>query len=45
MKGNPARQDGWMSKAGAKLIFKNEIAVCTITQEKYKLEKDTCYKL
>jgi hypothetical protein len=41
MKGNPARQDGWMSKAGQKLIFENDVAVCTISQEKYKLENDS----
>lgn len=45
MKGSPARQDGWMSEAGSKLEFKNGIAVCTISQEKYKLENDKCYKL
>ena len=41
MKGNPARQDGWMSKAGHKLIFENDVAICTISQEKYKLENDS----
>lgn len=45
MKGNPARQDGWMSRAGEKLLFKEEIAVCTISQENYKLENDNCYRL
>ena len=45
MKGNPAKQDGWMSEAGSKLKFEKEIAVCTISQEKYKLEDDKCYKL
>ena len=38
MKGIPAKQDGWMSEAGAKLIFENEMAVCKITNEKYKIE-------
>ena len=38
MKGNPAKQDGWMSEAGAKLIFVNEVAVCEISNEKYKIE-------
>lgn len=41
MKGNPARQDGWMSKACGKLAFKDGIAICAITQEKYKLENDS----
>ena len=38
MKGNPAKQDGWMSEAGAKLIFENGIANCEISNEKYKIE-------
>ena len=45
MKGNPARQDGWMSASGAKLIFKNGLAVCEMSKEKYKLENQKCYKL
>lgn len=45
MKGNPAKQDGWMSEAGSKLIFENGIAVCNLSKEKYKLENDNCYKL
>ena len=45
MKGNPARQDGWMSEAGNKLVFETGIAICKISQEKYKLENDKCYKL
>jgi UDP-2-acetamido-3-amino-2,3-dideoxy-glucuronate N-acetyltransferase len=45
MKGNPAKQDGWMSEAGSKLIFENAIAVCNLSNEKYKLENDHCYKL
>jgi UDP-2-acetamido-3-amino-2,3-dideoxy-glucuronate N-acetyltransferase len=36
--GVPAKQIGWMSKHGEKLIFNNEgIAICPSTQEKYKL--------
>ena len=38
MIGNPAKQIGWMSEAGSKLIFKNEMAVCEISNEKYKIE-------
>jgi UDP-2-acetamido-3-amino-2,3-dideoxy-glucuronate N-acetyltransferase len=45
MKGNPAKQDGWMSEAGAKLFFHNGISICELTNEKYKLEDDKCYKL
>jgi UDP-2-acetamido-3-amino-2,3-dideoxy-glucuronate N-acetyltransferase len=38
MKGNPAKQDGWMSEAGAKLIFENGFAICELTNEKYKID-------
>ena len=41
MVGVPAKQIGWMSKHGEKLIFNNEgIAFCPATQEKYKLVND-----
>lgn len=44
--GNPARQTGWMSEYGHKLVFdKNGIAVCAESQEKYKLEKGIVTKL
>lgn len=37
--GNPAKQTGWMSKAGLKLTFNTEnIATCPETGEIYKLE-------
>lgn len=37
--GNPARQTGWVSKAGHKLSFDADgIAQCPETQEKYKLD-------
>jgi UDP-2-acetamido-3-amino-2,3-dideoxy-glucuronate N-acetyltransferase len=36
--GVPAKQIGWMSKYGEKLIFNNEgIAICSTTNEKYTL--------
>ncbi|MBL7743619.1 MAG: N-acetyltransferase [Chitinophagaceae bacterium] len=39
MKGNPAKQNGWISKAGIKLVFGNgNIAVCSSTGQIYKLE-------
>ena len=42
MVGNPARQTGWMSKAGVKLDFsKYNSAVCSVTQTKYILENHT----
>ncbi len=45
MKGNPAKQDGWMSAAGQKLIFKENNAICVLSNEKYKLENDYCIKI
>jgi UDP-2-acetamido-3-amino-2,3-dideoxy-glucuronate N-acetyltransferase len=44
--GNPAKQTGWMSEAGAKLIFdKTGKAVCSISGEKYGLENNTVRKM
>ncbi len=44
--GNPARQTGWMSEYGHKLLFdKNGIAVCPESNEQYKLEKGNVVKL
>ena len=43
--GVPAKQIGWMSKHGEKIIFNNEgIAICPATQEKYKLVNDLVSK-
>lgn len=36
--GNPARQTGWMSEYGRKLVFnKDGVATCAESQEKYRL--------
>ncbi len=44
--GNPARQMGWMSENGQKLIFDgNGIAVCPERQEKYQLKDQIVVKL
>lgn len=44
--GNPARQIGWMSEYGHKLIFNEEnIAVCPESNEKYLLENGNVRKL
>jgi len=44
--GNPARQTGWMSEFGHKLIFgKDGIAVCKESGERYKLEGGRVSKL
>lgn len=48
--GNPARQIGWMSEMGCRLIFKKEkdgqmIAVCPESGQRYKLYNKMVYKL
>lgn len=44
--GNPARQTGWMSEYGHKLVFdKNGLAVCPESKEQYKLENGSVIKL
>ena len=44
--GNPARQTGWMSEYGHKLLFdKNGLAVCPESNEQYKLENGSVIKL
>lgn len=44
--GNPARQTGWMSERGYKLLFDQEgIATCPESGEKYKLEKGNVSKI
>ena len=44
--GNPARQIGWMSEFGQRLEFDaNGMALCTESNEKYKLENQKVTKL
>ena len=44
--GNPARQTGWMSEFGHKLVFnKDGIAVCEESKEKYKLDNGVVSKI
>ena len=44
--GNPARQTGWMSEYGHKLIFGQDgIAVCEESKEKYKLNNGVVSKI
>lgn len=46
MVGNPARQMGWMSEYGIRLDFsKSDVAVCSESGEKYKLENNSVTKL
>lgn len=42
--GNPAKQIGWVSESGNRLIFENKIAECPITKDKYQLENETVIK-
>lgn len=37
MTGNPARQTGWMSEAGEKLVFRDALAVCGYSGTGYRL--------
>ncbi|HEY5916107.1 MAG TPA: acyltransferase [Chryseolinea sp.] len=44
--GNPARQTGWMSEFGHKLVFNQDgIAVCEESKEKYKLNNGDVSKV
>jgi len=44
--GNPARQVGWMSEYGHRLIFDEKgIAICPESNEKYKLENNQVSKI
>ncbi len=44
--GNPAKQIGWMSEYGYRLVFdENGFAVCPESNERYKLEKGVVTKL
>ena len=43
--GNPARQTGWVSEYGHKLIFNSEgLAVCPESGQRYKNEDGTSEK-
>jgi UDP-2-acetamido-3-amino-2,3-dideoxy-glucuronate N-acetyltransferase len=44
--GNPAKQSGWMSEYGHKLIFdKTGIAICPESKQQYKLEKGSVSRI
>ena len=46
MVGNPARQLGWMSEYGQRLVFNNEgVAICSESREEYKLENNKVIKI
>ncbi len=44
MKGVPAKQSGWFSEFGEKLMFENGVAICKTTNQQYKLENGSCLK-
>jgi UDP-2-acetamido-3-amino-2,3-dideoxy-glucuronate N-acetyltransferase len=44
--GNPAKQMGWMSEFGHRLMFNTEgVAVCTESQDKYQLSNNSVSKI
>jgi UDP-2-acetamido-3-amino-2,3-dideoxy-glucuronate N-acetyltransferase len=44
--GNPARQVGWMSELGHRLVFGDDgMAICPESKEKYRLEKESVLKI
>ena len=43
--GNPARQNGWMSEFGHKLNFKEGVATCPESQERYQLQDGIVSKI
>ena len=43
--GNPARQIGWMSEYGHRLDFKEQVAVCPESGERYQLKNGEVTKL
>jgi UDP-2-acetamido-3-amino-2,3-dideoxy-glucuronate N-acetyltransferase len=43
--GNPARQNGWMSEYGHKLNFKDGIATCPESKQRYRLQDGVVSKL
>tara|TARA_B100000530_G_scaffold281422_1_gene195114 strand:- start:51 stop:635 length:585 start_codon:yes stop_codon:yes gene_type:complete len=44
MVGVPAKRIGWVSEHGERLNFKNNIAECSISKEKYQLNNNTVVK-
>lgn len=43
--GNPARQNGWMSEYGHKLNFKEGVAICPESKERYRLQDGVVSKI
>ena len=45
MAGVPAKRLGWISEHGAKLVFKNGIALCSSSRDKYQLKNNIVIKV
>ena len=46
MAGVPAKRIGWVSEHGSKLIFKkNNIALCSISSQKYQIKDEVVVKV
>ena len=45
MIGTPARRVGWVSERGTKLIFNNNIAICSESGDKYEFKDDMVKKI
>ena len=45
MAGVPAKRIGWVSEHGSKLVFKSEIAVCSISGDAYQLKNNIVIKV
>ncbi len=43
--GNPARQNGWMSEYGHKLSFKEGVATCPESKQRYRLQDGVVSKI
>ena len=43
--GNPARHVGWVSEYGHKLIFKNNLAICPESKQRFKIENNNVIKI
>ena len=45
MAGIPAKRVGWISEHGIKLVFKNGVALCSTSGDKYQLKNNTVIKV
>jgi UDP-2-acetamido-3-amino-2,3-dideoxy-glucuronate N-acetyltransferase len=43
--GNPAKQIGWVSEYGHRLIFKNNVALCPESNQQYELIENNVKKI